>query len=167
MGESTILSNLNFTIKEASVNDASVILDFIKQIAEYEKLSHEVVGQVDDIINSFFCEHPKVFCVIGYHQNKAVGYAIYFFNYSTFLGKHGLYLEDLFVMPEFRGKGFGKELLIYLTKIALNNNCGRMEWSVLDWNTPAINFYKSLHAKPLEEWTIFRLTEAELRELNS
>ncbi len=157
----------DFIIKNASPDDAPLILSFIKQIAEYEKLSHEVIGTEEDIKDLFFCNNPKVFCLIGYHGNIAVGYAVYFYNFSTFLCKHGLYLEDLFVKPEYRGKGFGKSLLLHLTGIAVNNNCGRMEWAVLDWNTPAIEFYKSLQAKPLDEWTIFRLTEAELKYLGN
>jgi GNAT superfamily N-acetyltransferase len=156
----------DFTIKQARPEDASLILDFIRLIADYEKLSHEVVADIDSIRNVFFCENPKVFCVIGYHRDRPVGYAVYFFNFSTFLAKHGLYLEDLFVMPEYRGNGFGKALLLHLTQVALQHNCGRMEWAVLDWNTPAIEFYKSLLAQSMDEWTVFRINEAGLRSLN-
>ncbi len=157
----------NFIIKDATPGDASLILSFIHQIAEYEKLSHEVIANIDDVKRLFFCENPKVFCMFGFYNEVAVGYAVYFYNFSTFLCKHGLYLEDLFVKPDYRGKGFGKSLLLHLSRIALLNNCGRMEWIVLDWNTPAMNFYKSLHAKPLDEWTTFRLTENELQLLQS
>ncbi len=166
MGEPTTTLIPDFVIRKASTTEAHLILKFIKDIAEYEKLSHEVVATLDDIQKTFFCEHPNVFCVISYYQNRAVGFAVYFFNFSTFLCKHGLYLEDLFVLPEYRGKGFGKAMLLHLTQLALQNNCGRMEWSVLDWNTPAIEFYKSLQAKPLNGWTIFRLTETTLKQLN-
>lgn len=160
-------NTFEFKITNAAPEDATLILSFIKQIAEYERLSHEVVATTDDVTQIFFCANPKAFCVIARIDGMPVGYAVYFFNFSTFLCKHGLYLEDLFVKPEFRGKGYGKKLLLHLTRIALENNCGRMEWSVLDWNTPAIEFYKSLQAQPLEEWTIFRLREAELKALNS
>jgi GNAT superfamily N-acetyltransferase len=155
----------NFEIKKASIEDASDILFFIKQIAEYEKLSDQVIAKVEDIKRLFFIKDPKVFCLIARHHNIPVGFAVYFFNFSTFLCKHGLYLEDLFVLTDERGKGFGKALLQNLAKIALENNCGRMEWSVLDWNAPAIEFYKSLQAKPMGEWTVFRFTEAELKAL--
>ncbi len=163
----SVTNNSNFEIQEARIEDVPQILFFIKQIADYEKLSDEVVATITDIENLFFCRSPKVFCVLAYENKTPVGFAVYFFNFSTFLCKHGLYLEDLFVLNEFRGKGFGKALLLYLTKVALENNCGRMEWSVLDWNTPAIEFYKSLQAKPMEEWTIFRLKEAELKAMNN
>lgn len=166
---SSILSTSipDFNIKLATPEDASLIHYFIKQIALYEKLEHEMVATISDVETSFFGANPKVFCYIGYYQGIPVGYAVYFFNFSTFLCKCGLYLEDLFVLPEYRGKGFGKALLLHLTKVAIENNCGRMEWVVLDWNTPAIEFYKSLQAKPLDEWIVFRLTEANLKALQA
>ena len=166
MDNSSVSKIPDFEIRKAKFADADHILFFIKQIAEYEKLSHEVIATTEDIKKLFFCDEPKVFCVLAFHDNKPVGFAVYFYNFSTFLCKHGLYLEDLFVLDEYRGKGFGKALLLYLTAIALENNCGRMEWSVLNWNTPAIDFYKSLAAKPMEGWTVFRLTELELKALN-
>ena len=166
---SSILSTSipDFTIKLATLEDAPRIHYFIGQIAIYEKLAHEMVATISDVETAFFGANPKVFCYIGYYQGKPVGYAVYFFNFSTFLCKYGLYLEDLFVLPEYRGKGFGKALLLHLTRVAIENNCGRMEWVVLDWNTPAIEFYKSLQAKPLDEWTVFRLTEANLKALQA
>lgn len=166
---SSILSTSipDFTIKLATLEDAPQIHYFIEQIAIYEKLAHEMVATISDVETAFFGANPKVFCYIGYYQGKPVGYAVYFFNFSTFLCKYGLYLEDLFVLPEYRGKGFGKALLLHLTRVAIENNCGRMEWVVLDWNTPAIEFYKSLQAKPLDEWTVFRLTEANLKALQA
>lgn len=166
---SSILSTSipDFTIKLATLEDAPRIHYFIEQIAIYEKLAHEMVATISDVETAFFGANPKVFCYIGYYQGKPVGYAVYFFNFSTFLCKYGLYLEDLFVLPEYRGKGFGKALLLHLTRVAIENNCGRMEWVVLDWNTPAIEFYKSLQAKPLDEWTVFRLTEANLKALQA
>lgn len=166
---SSILSTSipDFTIKLATLEDATRIHYFIEQIAIYEKLAHEMVATISDVETAFFGSNPKVFCYIGYYHGIPVGYAVYFFNFSTFLCKYGLYLEDLFVLPEYRGKGFGKALLLHLTRVAIENNCGRMEWVVLDWNTPAIEFYKSLQAKPLDEWTVFRLTEANLKALQA
>jgi len=167
MGNKSTSTIPGFEIRIAGIEDAALILNFIKLIAEYEKLSHEVSATVEDVRQLFFSENPKAHCLIAYHENKPVGYAVYFYNFSTFLCKPGLYLEDLFVLPESRGKGFGKSLLLHLCKVALENNCGRMEWSVLDWNLPAIDFYKSLQAKPMHDWTIFRLTEKEIKSLGS
>lgn len=157
---------LNLEIKKASIEDAQWVLFFIKEIAEYEKLADQVIAKEEDVKNLFFCKNPKVFCIIASLDNVPVGFAVYFYNFSTFLCKHGLYLEDLFILTDHRGEGIGKALMLYLTKIALQNHCGRMEWSVLNWNTPAIEFYKSLQANPMDEWTIFRLTELELKALN-
>src|SRR5690606_1050336 len=124
----------------------------IQEIADYEKLSHEVVATEEDLKESLFGEKRSAEVVIGEFENEVVGYALFFHNFSTFLGRKGLYLEDLFVRPQYRGKGFGKSLLLHLVKIAKERKCGRMEWSVLDWNTPAIEFYKSLGARPMDEW---------------
>lgn len=145
-------------IKKAENKDSALILDFIKKLAVYEKLENEVVASPKTIEETLFCENPKAECIICYQDETPVGFALYFFNYSTFLGKYGLYLEDLFVLPEKRSNGYGKALLKHLAGIAVEKNCGRFEWSVLDWNEPAINFYKSVGAVPLDGWTIFRLT---------
>lgn len=156
----------NLTIRSATHNDVPVILDFIKALAEYEKLSHEVVATEESLLTTLFGTKPVAEVVIGYTENGVpAGFALFFHNYSTFLAKPGIYLEDLFVKPEFRGKGYGKSLLIYLARLAEEHHCGRLEWSVLDWNTPAIEFYKSLGAKPMDEWTMFRVTGKELTEL--
>lgn len=152
-------------IRKATKKDAPLILSFIKGLAEYEKLSDEVTASVKQIEETLFSDNPKAFCLLGFAESKAVAFAIYFFNYSTFLGKYGLYLEDLFVLPEERGKGYGSLMLKQLAKIALRENCGRFEWSVLNWNEPAINFYKNLGAKPQEEWTLFRLQGENLKKL--
>ena len=146
-------------IKKATIVDAPVILEFIKKLAIYEKLEHEVSADLESIINSFFGTNPRVFCLLAYWDSVPVGFAVYFYNYSTFLAKHGLYLEDLFVDPDYRSKGLGKALLRALVQIAKDENLGRVEWSVLDWNTPAIDFYKSLRARAMDEWTIYRITE--------
>lgn len=154
-----------FLIKKAVKEDASTILFFIKQLAEYENMSDDVTATTEKLEDTLFGKNSNAECVIGYYENKPVGFAIFFQNYSTFLAKPGIYLEDLFVLPEMRGKGFGKLLLKHLAQLAVQRNCGRLEWSVLDWNTPAIDFYKSLEAKPMEEWTVFRLTGTSLTNL--
>lgn len=148
-----------FVIREGNVEDAETIFDFIYQLAEYEKLTEEVTTNPEELAKTLFSEDSHVKTIIAFFNEKPVGFALYFYNYSTFKGKSGLYLEDLFVIPEMRGKGFGKLLLLELAKIAKDNNCARFEWSVLDWNKPAIDFYKSLGANPMDEWTVFRLTE--------
>lgn len=152
-------------IIKAEKKDAATILYFIKQLAEYEKLSHEVEATVEQLEKTLFGENSKAECIIEYYENKPVGFAIFFHNYSTFLAKPGIYLEDLFVLPEMRGKGFGKKLLQHLAKLAVERNCGRLEWWVLDWNKPAIDFYKSLGAAPMDEWTVFRVTGDSLNSL--
>ena len=159
------MSNPDFIIKQATIEDSEIIYNFIFQLAEYEKLTDEINTTPEGLAKTLFAENTHTYAVIGYYKNQPVGFALYFYNYSTFNGKSGLYLEDLFVIPEMRGKGFGKSLLIELASIAKANNCARFEWSVLDWNKPAIDFYKSIGAKPMEEWTVFRLTEKEINNL--
>lgn len=154
-----------FQIRNSTPEDVSLILQLIKEIAEYEKLSHEVIATEKILMESLFGDKKSAEVVIGELEGKPVGYALFFHNFSTFLGKKGLYLEDLFVRPEYRGKGFGKKLLLHLVKIAKERNCGRMEWSVLNWNTPAIEFYKSLGAFPMDEWTVYRLDEKAINNL--
>ena len=150
--------NTKITIRPATVEDVALILNFIKGLAVYEKLLHEVVATEEKLRETLFGEKPYAEVQIGLFDGEPVGFALFFHNYSTFLGQPGLYLEDLFVLPEHRGKGVGKALLVHLAKIAVDRNCGRMEWSVLDWNTPAIDFYRSLGAVPMEGWTVNRLT---------
>lgn len=157
--------NSELKIINAEKKDAATVLYFIKQLADYEKLSHEVSATVEQIEETLFGLNPKAECVIGYYENKPVGFAIFFHNYSTFLAKPGIYLEDLFVLPEMRGKGFGKKLLQHLAQVAVERNCGRLEWWVLNWNKPAIDFYKSLDAVPMDEWTVFRVTGNSLNKL--
>lgn len=147
-----------FTIRKATENDTPTIFDLIKKLAVYEKLENDVITSVEELSENIFTKNfAKV--LIAEENEIPVGFALYFYNFSTFVGKPGIYLEDLFVEPEHRGKGYGKSLLIELAKIAKAENCGRLEWSVLDWNTPSIEFYKSLGAKPMEEWTVFRLDQ--------
>lgn len=154
----------NIEIRKATVEDSSLILRFVTDLAIYEKAEHEVKATELEIQESLFGSDSKTNAVICNINNEPVGFAVYFFNYSTWLAKHGLYLEDLYVSPEFRGSGAGKALLKHLAKIALSKNCGRFEWSVLDWNEPAIQFYQSIGAKPQTEWVSYRLTGKSLEE---
>lgn len=144
-------------IYQATVDDAALIHKFVVELATYEKAKHEVLATVADIENALFGDNTTTKAVICYFNNEPIGFAVYFFNFSTWLGKHGLYLEDLYVSPEYRGVGAGKALLKYLANIALSKECGRFEWSVLDWNEPAIQFYESIGAKPQNEWVGYRL----------
>ena len=146
------------TIRPATADDAELILRFITELAIYEKAEHEVKTDAAGIRDSLIAERATAHGLICEHQGRPIGYAVYFFNYSTWLGKHGLYLEDLYVSPEARGLGAGKALLRHLAQLAVARDCGRFEWSVLDWNTPAIDFYQSFGARPQSEWTTYRLT---------
>lgn len=154
----------NTSIRIAAENDTSLILGFIKKLAEYENMSGDVVADENLLKQEIFEKHHAevIFALEG---EKEVGFALYFHNFSTFLGRSGIYLEDLFVLPEYRGKGHGKALLKFLAKTALERGCGRLEWSCLDWNKPSIDFYLSLGAVPMEEWTIYRLTGKTLEDM--
>ena len=154
-------------IVPATVDDAPAILRLIQGLADYEKLSHEVVADEEALRRTLFSDRPAAETLLAFVGDEAVGFALFFHNYSTFLARPGLYLEDLFVLPEHRGRGYGRALLTRLAQIAVERNCGRLEWSVLDWNEPAIRFYKSLGAQPMDEWTIFRVTGDRLRQLGA
>jgi GNAT superfamily N-acetyltransferase len=155
----------NFQIKKATEQDVPLILFFIRQLAEYERLSHEAIMTEETLRQSLFGPRPAAEVLLGFFEDKPAGFAVFFHNFSTFLGRPGLYLEDLFVIPALRGRGFGRALLIELAKIARERKCGRFEWAVLDWNEPAIAFYKKLGAVPMSEWTIFRVTGDALERL--
>jgi len=148
----------NFTIRPATVDDAPVVLSLIKGLAEYEKLSHEVIATEELLLDTLFGARPVAEVILGDFESKSVSFALFFHNYSTFLGRPGIYLEDLFVKPEMRRKGFGRVMLAYVANLAKERQCGRLEWSVLDWNDPAWKFYKSIGAVPMDEWTIHRVT---------
>ena len=150
-------------IVAAQPADVPIILQMIRALADYEQLTHEVTATEQDLHQSLFGPRPACEVVIAYSGDVPIGLALFFHNFSTFLGKHGLYLEDLFVVPEWRGKGVGKQLLAHVAAIAESRNCGRMEWSVLDWNESAIAFYRRMGAHVLDEWRICRLTGTELR----
>lgn len=154
-------------IQPASVADVPTILSLIGQLAEFERLSHEVVATEAGLRETLFGPRPAAEVVIGRLDGEVVGFALFFPNYSTFLGRPGLYLEDLFVRPRFRGQGYGEQLLRHLARICVERNYGRLEWSVLDWNQRAIDFYKALGAKPMDEWTVFRVTGEALTKLGS
>jgi GNAT superfamily N-acetyltransferase len=152
-------------IAPAAERDVPVILKFIRDLADYEKLSHLVVATEANIREHVFGANPVAEVLLAYWEDRAVGFALFFRNFSTFLGQPGIYLEDLFVEPEHRGKGIGKALLTRLAKIAIERGYGRLEWAVLDWNTPSIEFYRRLGAVPLDEWTGYRVTGEALDRL--
>ena len=152
-------------IKSATREDVPVILQLIRDLATYERAPDEVTATEERLTDVLFGKHPAAEVVIALEDSTPVGFAVFFHNFSTWLGRRGLYLEDLFVKPEVRGKGYGRALLVHLAKIARDRDCGRMEWAVLDWNEPAIKFYRALGASPLDEWTVFRLTRDGITKL--
>ena len=154
-------------VREASAADVALILAFIRELAEYERLSHEVVATEDGLRESLFGERPYAEVLIAEHDGSPAGFALFFHNYSTFLGRPGIYLEDLYVRPEFRGAGTGKKLLVRLARLARSRGCGRLEWWVLDWNEPSIGFYEKLGAVPMDDWTVYRVSGPALEDLAS
>jgi GNAT superfamily N-acetyltransferase len=155
----------NFAIRVAIVDDLPIILELIRALATYERAPNEVTATEQGLVEVLFGDKPAAEVLLAFENETAVGFAVFFHNFSTWLGRPGLYLEDLFVKPEHRGKGYGRALLIHLAKIARERGCGRMEWAVLGWNEPAIEFYRKLGAKPMDEWTVFRLTRDGIEKL--
>jgi len=155
----------SFEIRSATESDVPVILELIRALATYERAPNDVIATEEGLAEVLFGKKPAAEVLLAFENETAVGFAIFFHNFSTWLGRPGLYLEDLFVKPEHRGKGYGRALLIHLAKIARDRNCGRFEWAVLDWNEPAIQFYRKLGAKPMDEWTVFRLTRDGIAKL--
>jgi diamine N-acetyltransferase len=153
------------TIRPAAPADAGLVLAFIRELADYEKLLHEVTASEADIARGLFGDNPRAFCDIAQWNGEPVGFALWFYNYSTFQGRHGLYLEDLFVRPQARGRGIGKALLAHLARRCRDEGLGRLQWWVLDWNEPSIAFYRSLGAVPMDEWTVFRVEGEALARL--
>ncbi|MEE4244966.1 MAG: GNAT family N-acetyltransferase [Kangiellaceae bacterium] len=149
---------MSLVLRSAEARDVGQIHKFIADLAEYEKLRHEMIATEQQLQETLFGPTPYAHVVIAEWNSQAAGFALYFYNYSTFLAKPGLYLEDLFVLPEFRNNKIGKALLCHLAKIAVDNNCGRFEWSVLDWNQPAIDFYRAMGAEGMDEWTVQRVS---------
>jgi hypothetical protein len=164
---------MTIRIAPARPQDAGIVLDLVRQLAAYEKLSHLVVATEDRVRSELFGPRPVIECVIGWVDADAstdtqpVGFALYFHNFSTFLARRGLYLEDLYVVPAARGRGYGKALITHLARLAVERGCGRFEWSVLDWNQPAIEFYRALGAEVLPDWRICRLTGEALDRLGA
>ena len=153
------------TLRAATVADVPQILAFIRALADYERLLHEVVATEDGIRQALFGPRPYAEVVLAEDDGAPIGFALFFHTFSTFVGVPGLYLEDLFVVPEARGRGVGRALLAHLSRLAVERGCGRVEWAVLDWNAPAIRFYESLGARPNSEWTVYRLTDEPLAAL--
>jgi GNAT superfamily N-acetyltransferase len=147
----------DFAIRSARVEDVPIILQLIRDLATYERAPNEVTATEEQLVDVLFGEKPVAEVLLAFEGRSPVGFAVFFHNFSTWLGRPGLYLEDLFVKPDKRGKGYGRALLVDLAKIARERVCGRMEWAVLNWNEPAIKFYRALGAKPLDEWTVYRL----------
>ena len=158
-------SQNNFEIRPARVEDVPLILELIRDLATYERAPKEVTATEEQLVAVLFGEKPVAEVLLAFERKSPVGFAVFFHNFSKWLGRPGLYLEDLFIKPEKRERGYGRALLVDLAKIALDRGCGRMEWAVLDWNEPAIKFYRSLGAKPMEEWTVFRLTRDGIAKL--
>jgi GNAT superfamily N-acetyltransferase len=156
---------VEFIIRQTEEKDAALLLDFIRRLADYEKRLHEVTAAEEDIRSAIF-DRKVAEAIIAEYKGRPVGFAIFFHNFSTFLGKPGIYIEDLFVCPEFRGKGLGKRLFSYIAQLAVSRNCGRVEWTVLTWNEPAINFYKKIGAVPKNEWMLYKLSGKALDELS-
>ena len=155
----------NFKIRPACVEDVPIILKLIRDLATYERAPREVTATEEQLADVLFGERPAAEVLLAFEQESAIGFAVFFHNFSTWLGRPGLYLEDLFVKPKKRGKGYGRALLVELAKIARERGCGRMEWAVLNWNEPAIKFYRALGATPMDEWTVFRLTRDGIEKL--
>jgi GNAT superfamily N-acetyltransferase len=163
----TMAPHLALRIEKTTEDDIPLIVTFIRELAQYEKLEDAVSASEERLRASLFGPKPCAEAVIAYENDEPVAFALYFFNYSTFVGLPGLYLEDIFVRPEFRGSGIGRQLFTFLAQTALERGCGRMEWAVLNWNEQAIRFYQKLGADPMREWTVFRLSQQKLRDLTA
>ena len=155
----------SFQIRPATLDDVPTILSLIRDLAQYERAPNEVVATEEGLREVLFGARPAAEVVLALEDKMPVGFAVFFYNFSTWLGRAGLYLEDLFVRPDARGKGYGRALLVHLARVAQERGCGRMEWAVLDWNDPAIQFYRKLGAKPMDAWTVFRLTHDGIAKL--
>ena len=154
-----------FTIRHAEADDALLVLAFVRKLAEYERLAHEVEATADVLREMLFGPRPYAEVIFGEQAERAVGFALFFHNFSTFVGRPGIYLEDIYVDPEARGNAYGKAMMTYLARLAVERGCGRFEWSVLDWNEPSIGFYRRLGARPLNDWTVYRLAGEALERL--
>jgi len=162
MGEMT---GKTYVLRDATLDDLIEVVRLVRELAVYERLAHEMVATELDFASALFGSHPRAFAMLAEVDGKPVGLALWFYNFSTFLGRHGIYVEDVFVDPAYRGLGIGKAFFVHLARRAVAENCGRMEWAVLDWNTLAIDFYKKMGAQAMQEWTVQRLTGSALAEL--
>jgi GNAT superfamily N-acetyltransferase len=158
---------VSLTIRPAIPSDAELVFAFVRELADYERLAHEVEATLDMVAQALFCDEPRIFADIAEWQSRPAGFALWFYNFSTFRGLHGIYLEDLFVRPEFRGHGIGKALLRGLARRCAAEGLARLEWSVLDWNEPSIGFYRSFGAIAKDEWTVYRLSGESLARLGA
>jgi GNAT superfamily N-acetyltransferase len=156
---------MSLEIRRARPGEAGLVLSFVRELADYEKLLHEFEATEADLDAALFCDNPRLFCEIAEWQSQPVGFAVWFFNFSTFSGRSGIFLEDLFVRPSHRGKGIGKAMLVHLARDCVANGWSRLQWSVLDWNTPSIEFYQSLGAVLMDEWTVCRVSGPALSAL--
>ena len=154
------------SVRPAEKRDVGVIMGFIRELADYERLAHEVIADEVSLERFLFGERPAAEALIAEYETTPVGFALFFHTFSTFVGRPGLYLEDLYVRPNMRGKGFGTLLLRRVAQLARERDCGRLEWAVLDWNEPAIRFYENLGARAMDDWTVYRLTDANLSEFD-
>jgi len=154
----------HFKLRFAEINDVPIILEFIKDLADYENMSQEVVT-TEEMLSEFLFRRKMAEVIIGEYKDKPVALALFFHNFSTFMGRPGIYLEDIYVKPEMRGKGIGRIIMSFLAKLALQRNCGRLEWWCLDWNEPSIQFYKQMGAVPMDEWTVYRVHGEALEKL--
>ncbi|MBN9542456.1 MAG: GNAT family N-acetyltransferase [Alphaproteobacteria bacterium] len=155
----------NYIIRKADKTDSNLILTFIRELAEYEQMLDKVTAKIEDIEKTLFSNNPKAEVLILEADNKPAGFALFFHNYSTFLCKYGIYIEDIYVREEFRGRGFGKAFFKHICKIAVERDCGRVEWWCLDWNKPSIDFYLKLGAEPMQDWTVYRLNKEEIEKI--
>jgi GNAT superfamily N-acetyltransferase len=153
------------TIRPATADDVPAMMALIRELAAYERLAHEVMATEESLADALFGQRPAAEALIAELDGRSVGYAIFFTSFSTFVGRSGIYLEDIYVQPPARGRGVGKQLLARVAQLAVERNCGRLEWAVLDWNEPSIKFYQALGARALSDWTVYRLTGAELQSL--
>lgn len=156
---------MNYTIRQAVAFDASTILSFIKELGAYEKLEHQITATIHDVKKTLFCDAPKAEVLIAEVEGEPAGFALFFHNYSTFLCKYGLYIEDIYVREEYRGYGIGKGLLKSICTLAKERDCGRVEWWCLDWNKPSIDFYLSLGAEAMSDWTVYRLDQQRIESI--
>ena len=157
--------DMNFNIRKTTIQDSDLILTFIKELAAYEKLEHAVIGTIEDVKKTLFSDQPKAHVLIAEVDQEPAGFALFFYNYSTFLCRYGIYIEDVYVREKYRGHGIGKAFFTHICQIAIQENCGRVEWWCLDWNKPSVDFYLKLGAEPMTDWTVYRLNRPQIERI--